>query len=1188
LRHGARILAVANLLMQTPDVRQQDASPDVFGVEPVELLDWTEKDVRTLLMRPLFVASQFGAVRLYVQKAREFLTAEWLHQRLVDHASRARIEALFFRTQYGQEVAVPAMRGVLPWLARLDADVLARVRRVAPEVMFEGGDPSSLPLEMRRELLTKACAQLAGTPWRHGLTDFQSVQRFAAPDLADHINSLIAIYRSNDEVLYFLMRMVWQGEIAEVLPEARQIACNATNFNVRIIAMRALVVLGKESDLFEMRASLLSGAAPPEREWLAEAIETLPRNADGVSWLLAACIRVKPEQRYSIDPLPEAIEAYTTDLQEDLLPSLIDGLQILVAPGAGPDDDVGDRRPQPYDWLIGASITALDRLVVAKNPAVFQISAMTLLLRIPAAVRFGDNEDRKDSEKLAEGVGAWDSLNRVLFWADVTGTRARRLKKSGDSLIDVWGVGIFGHYWRLGAGDFDYIENQISAQPLIEDRLVALSAAHVLYRANGLPPSWRQRLKHRVKGVAELEATLAVMLGPQSEQMKKWRRQEAQWKRRSARQVMQREVNADKWRAHLQANLDALRTPLPGGGIRESQHYLSTRMRESDKSSSRWTDGKWRALIPEFGADVATAFHDGAIAFWRTNTPDLLSAGATPNSTPNTTVFGLTGLLFEARESRDWASRLRAQDAVLAARYAMRELNGFPPWLPQLFSVHRDPVIQVALGEIEYELRTATAIDSPSHYVLSNVSSVGSWIWPRLAPLLLKKLDSPPKSARHLRQLLTILSGSDVAGADIAALAQKHTAGAVDELAAIWFAAWAGVEPDQALPALAARLSAMSDKFRQVQVAMHFLVALTGGRRERRVAREAYRTVPHLTALFLLMHRYILESEDLKGAGKGVYSPGLRDDAQDARDALLASLRDTPGQESYFALQRIAAEHPSQRGRAWAAHLAQARAVADADRPGWSVGQVREFLDKLEHTPRNHQELHELAIERLIDFKHFLEHGETSIATVLLTPEETAVRNVVADWCRTRGLGRYVIAQEEEFADKKRTDIRFINMAFDNPVPVELKLSNRWSGAELVERLENQLCNDYLRDQRSSRGIFLLMDQGGRPHWDLPDGSRVSSVAELTDALQAHWANVARNFPHVYAVQVIGIDLTLRAKPMGRSATRKAVKKAAKKSTKETTKAARGKSAEKTSKESTTKIRAKKASPETTKKRTTK
>lgn len=1151
LRKAARIIAIASMLMQTPEIRLRDAPAELCGVEPGDILDWLEKDIRTLLLRPLFMASQFGAVRLYVQKAREYLTAEWLHERLVDHASRVRIEALFFRIQYGQEVVVPAMRGVLPWLALRDRNVLARVRRVAPEVMFEGGDPSSLPRDMRVELLSRACAQLAGNPGRSSLTDYQSVQRFAAPDLAHVIKALLATYRTDDEVVYFLMCMVWKGEIVGALEEAKQIATSAREVSVRLIAMRAIAALGTDADRAMVRLALLDDAAPPERVWVAEAIEKLPRNAHGIAWLLQACAGAKPEKRYSIDHLPDAIEAYVAELPLEQLPSLIAGFQGLLTPDAGRNNDDDGRGPQPYDWLIGAAIAALDRLVQAKDPATFLASAMILLLRIPISVRLGDNNDRKDSARLSEHVAAWTSLNRALFWADVGGTRARRQKKTGEPLVDIWGVGTFGHYWRLTADDFDYIDKEISTQSLLDDRLVALSVAHVLYRDNGRPPPWRKRLHRRVKGVPQLETALTALLHPQcEEQIKKWRRQEARWKRRSARAAVKRDANREEWRKYLQANVDSLRTSFPGGGVRRNQHYLSARMREFDKSSSRWTDGKWRALIPEFGLEVAMAFRDGAIAFWRTNIPEMLSDGAEPNKTSFTTVFGLTGLLFESRESRDWATNLTPQEAELATRYAMHELNGFPSWLPRLFAAHPDAVLRIVLGEIDYELRMALAIDTPSHYVLSDVSSVGGWLATPLAPELLKRLNSPLLSVEHLRQVLAILAGSDVNDADIAALSSKYAASSVDELAAVWFAAWIGVQPEQALPALSAHLVALQDRVRQVNVAMHCLTALTGGRHGRRVAREAYRTVPHLTTLFLLMHQYIVEDEDLQRAGQGVYTPSLRDDAQDARDALLVPLKDTPGPEAYFALLRIAAEHPSKRGRDWARRLAHARAVTDADRPGWLGSQVREFQKDLERTPRNHQELHDLATDRLLDYKHFLEHGETSIAEVLLTSKETAVRNVVANWCKDRGLNRYVIAQEEEFADKKRTDFRFSSMAFDNPVPVELKLANLWNGSKLVERLENQLCNDYLRDNRSSRGIFLLIYQGGRRYWNMPDGTRVRSVEALVDALQAHWAKVAKAFPHIEAVHIIGIDLTLRAKPKGRAATRETGKKAAKRATK--------------------------------------
>lgn len=77
-----------------------------------------------------------------------------------------------------------------------------------------------------------------------------------------------------------------------------------------------------------------------------------------------------------------------------------------------------------------------------------------------------------------------------------------------------------------------------------------------------------------------------------------------------------------------------------------------------------------------------------------------------------------------------------------------------------------------------------------------------------------------------------------------------------------------------------------------------------------------------------------------------------------------------------------------------------------------------------------------------------------------------------------RAAGRYIFPQEEELADAKRPDLRFLGVGFDAPVPAELKLADKWIGPHLFERLEIQLCGDYLHDVRSSRGIFVIVYRG--------------------------------------------------------------------------------------------------------------
>lgn len=97
------------------------------------------------------------------------------------------------------------------------------------------------------------------------------------------------------------------------------------------------------------------------------------------------------------------------------------------------------------------------------------------------------------------------------------------------------------------------------------------------------------------------------------------------------------------------------------------------------------------------------------------------------------------------------------------------------------------------------------------------------------------------------------------------------------------------------------------------------------------------------------------------------------------------------------------------------------------------------------------------------------------------------------------------------------------------PVPTELKLADKWTGPELFERLENQLCGDYLRDNRSARGVFVLVRTGVKAGWDIPGGANRVDFESLIAALQNRWEEIASEFPGVDEITVIGIDLLQRA-----------------------------------------------------------
>lgn len=552
-------------------------------------------------------------------------------------------------------------------------------------------------------------------------------------------------------------------------------------------------------------------------------------------------------------------------------------------------------------------------------------------------------------------------------------------------------------------------------------------------------------------------------------------------------------------------------------------------MREKAERPSTWSNGDWGVLREEFGDQVALAFRDAATGYWRRYRPQLASEGAPLNKIPFSLVFGLAGLAMEARDVENWPVNLSEAEAEIAFRYALRELNGFPPWFKGLYSAFPDLVVRLTLTEVRWELAGGQG-EVGRNYVLNDLSWSGQFLWPAVA-LGLRDIvaGSDPVSPDDLRAALAILQGSPLPDNDLAGLAAEKVR---RNRWAPWFAVWMGVAPQKALPALEDHLTSIRVMEEASAFAMEFVTQLVGGRSSSAsYTRDAFRTPGVLKPLYILMHRYIRWEEDINRSGGGVYTPGPRDQAQDARDQLSAMLQAVPGKEAFLALAEIAQVHPNPRSRAWFRHAAKSRAEADADGEAWSPAQVRDFDRELERTPRNHRELFDLAVARLEDLRADLEGGDSSVAPVLMrAEEETEVRNFVGGWCRDRARGRYALPQEEELADAKRPDLRFHGVGFDAPVPVELKLADKWSGPTLFERLENQLCGDYLRDARSSRGVFLLVHRGRKGAWDLPSGGRVVGLDALVQALRAHWLAISPRLPRIEDVQVTGIDLTKRAR----------------------------------------------------------
>ena len=1135
-RHGAMLLAAATTLTQNSIIRVPDGSENSKGISVQSVLpDWDNKEQATLLSRPIFDEAIYGTVRFHHRSVREYLTAEWFATLLKRETSRRKIEQLFFRYQYGLKIVVPALRPILPWLAILDEKIREHVRQIAPEIIFEGGDPSQLPLSVRRCILREVCGQMGNGQARRSMQDYAAILRFANSDLGNDVRTLIQQYADNEVLTTFLLRMVWIGQFTDALPEAMGIALNLNGeTHTRIAAFSVIKVIGSSQDEENVRQSFLVEAAELKREWLAELLKGIQPTEQNLYWLLACLEKTIPKELYAADYLADNVTEFVDAIDIELIPQLVIGLNRLLSLPPMIEHQQCEVSKK-FHWLMPSATTAVERLILAHHPASLELEVLEILYKFSVVRDYGINDLAKVKAEFSNLVPAWQELNRILFWFGVQKVREVLEKQQGTRLTAFWQSSVFGASWRFEKNDFEYIAEEISRQTLLDDKLVALSLAFNLYIGAKRPPKWRMKLKKLVAGNDELSKCLNTYLKPpaQSPYWRQWKQQEAKRKRLvEANQKKQEKYHTD-WKKFFNDSLDKEKAALreKPGVITAPLLYLFDQSRDMKNTTNRWTTYNWKMMIPEYGDEVAKFYRDSTIYFWQNYKPKLRSEGAPLNTTPHAVIIGLTGLEIEANETTNWPQNLSIEEVELACKYASFELNGFPTWFPRLFEMHPKIVGNFLMQEIQYELsieKTETEI----HYVLSDVSWSGEWAWNQIAPSIYEVLKrQEPKNLSTLDKLLKILQKSNLPDAPIQKLASQKcsTLEQLDHLAH-WFAVWTGVDPEAAITSLKARIGKFADPDQQTSLAMIFVTHLLHIHGyDGASARSKFKTPHYLKTLYLLMHEYIRSEEDINRIGKGVYSPELRDNAQSARYALFNLLNDIHGKESFSALMEIAKVHPVEENRSWIMLQAKTRAEQDGDIEPWLLSHVWDFHGELERTPSNHRELAELAVLRLLDLKDDLEHGDSSVANILKTiTQETEIRNYLGRELREKSYRRYSIPQEEELADAKRPDLRFHGVGFDAPVPVELKLADNWSGPTLLERLENQLCGDYLRDNRSSRGIFMLVYRGYKTYWEIPGKGPVDFTG-LIAALEEHWLQISPKFSNVEEMTVIGIDLTKRS-----------------------------------------------------------
>jgi len=1142
-REGARRLAAAVVLTGQVGINVPDNSTVKAGIEAESVLaDWDPRDVRALLERGIFNDIIYGAVRFRHRDVRELLAAEWIDGLLKLGNSRRSVEALFFREQYDEKIVTPRLRPILPWLILLDDGILHRALEIHPEISVEGGDPSRLPLPERQRILVNIVRRIVLDGDNRSAQDNSTIARIANPDLSEDTRQLIEEYRDNDDAIFFLARLVWQGEMTSCVAPFVAIAVDCLRgIYARRVSARAVMTCGSFEQKQILWQRLNESDTQIPHDLLAEIVEEAVPDSHSIEQLMISLGKLPPYERYNVSGLGEALHAFIKRFPvvsgQDEIAQMLDGLNSYL-----------DREPyierrechvsEEYAWLLSPSAHAVERLAEARSKVALGMAALSMLLKVPA-LRFwagGDFSMHKDNLKTL--VPGWSELNDALYWNSIEQVRDAKAEKSGEPLTDDWSVSWLGHFWSFDSASLPRLLGFMRFRVLQDDRLVALSSAFGVYVQAGRPAHILTSLQDAMVYDHVLQGRLEILLNPPlSETMQKHEEEHAEYLRKRDEEEKQEKQARATWIAKLCANPDRVCNPpkLKPGVFTNDQYWLMHELQGSRSATNRSEFANWQALIPDFGGAVAKAYREAAVNHWQLYVPTIQSEGVRrDNSISYSLLFAMAGLEIEAAETADFPHNLSASQVRHTLRYITWELNGFPGWLERMYQAFPALVEEAVIQELLWELEN-TEPEKPMHYILSDVVYHAPWLHNAIAPTLLEWVEGNPTRINTNRQYcLQILVKGGTVPVRLAALAKQQIEGAEDPvIISWWYALRVDCDPENGIPEVDLWLSGL-DEDAATRAAQIFVTALLGGRHLSGGGPYLghFRTAAHLKSLYVLMHRYIRARDDINRAGGGAYSPELRDDAQDARNRLFSLLSESPGKASYTAIQQLILEHPDPDCRLWMAKHAYQRAEEDGDLEPWTADQVSDFDTLQIITPATHRQLFDLAVHRLLDLKDWLERGNDSPAqTWQRAKAETEMRTLIAGWLNEHCRDQYTTAQEPELANSQRMDIWLQNANVRSPVPIELKLLDKgWSGPNLCERLRNQLVGDYLREESAGCGVMLLVWQGIKPEkrWTI-NGRRVG-LSELASAVKLYWQSISDEFTGVEAIDVVVIDLTIRAR----------------------------------------------------------
>jgi hypothetical protein len=1133
-RRGAERLAAALTLGKSFTLRapayQSDPSLASGALDPQLILnDWTEAERNALLRRGVFAPSTYGRIRFHHRATQEYLTAQWLHRLLESNCSRSEVWDLIFANRYGIETIVPSLRPVAAWLALRQPDFIAEIIKREPLVLLQHGDPGAVPIEHKKQLLlTYAKKHTAGEIADDSL-DRRVLWMFADNALADAIREA---WRLNGRADFRsdLLRIVREGKLVACVDLARTVALDdSANEYHRIVATEALKSCDDQDGLANVARLLIkerSKATPHLAAAFAKAL--FPRYL-GTQDLLDVIKDSQSAREHTVGGFPQVL----VDLY-DLCPDQISRRQFvgsvaelcLAPPLESKHHRVSARHSELAKNLEPVAKRDLESLGENGVPD----ALVRLLMVIERADRAYRSQENWPT--LCALVQSNVRLQRKLFWADVA--EQQKNITSTNEIIRFWQIGFsISPLWQFRLEDLTWLYDDLTCRPAEADQRIALSAIVAVLRVAEQLQQRTRELQELVKERPALNQDLETYLAPQAEDPQdiQWRQENITHNQRAAEQKEENKLSWIKFKTDLQNNPNQLRDPqsLSGRGAGMFRlwwltEWLQRHTGVSDHRALR----EWRLLEEGFGRDIAEAFRDGMMVLWRNTEPERPTRKKGGGFTVKfSTILSFGAIGMESVENPDWNLRLTDDEATRAAHHGTLSEQGYPEWIDALITSHSHVVLPEIERTISKEWPSAKAVRSE---FLSRYASPACSIPSSVQEILFRRfVASAPRATGTLDRVLRIVRNLDLDEIQKNELVRaakrrfsRHAAVGRNDYALRYLALMLVLDINRTTDDLASWIKSANGADRQART--EATLAFLFDRHDPVVSGALdLATVPSLERLLRLAYSYIRPEQDIRH--EGVYSPGLRDNAESSRNLILKAVLDRPGVDAFRALIRIAEEPEFEICAERFKELARGKAERDTEPPAWREAEVVSFEQRHTAPAKIGIDLLRVVMAVLQDIQLQLSSGDVSSRSLLEHAlDEEAVKNWLVEQMNLRARGRFNSYREAQIAHGNKPDVIVSSTSAQCEVGIEVKHGGKkWTLKQLDKALRQQLAQDYLKPLTRRHGIFVITNHRRRT-WLNAQLNESITFDCLMRILEATAATLVKNDIGAIEVKCFGVN----------------------------------------------------------------